>query len=334
VERAVPFISVVTPCYNEDGNVEALAEQIREVFSRLPGYTYEHIYIDNCSKDDTQKLLRALAAKDRRVKVIFNARNFGHIRSPFYGLLQATGDAAILMASYFQDPPAMIVDFIDKWKEGYRVVLGVKVRSEESRIMFAIRTMYYNLVNRLADVELTKNATGFGLYDRRVLDVLKEIDDPYPYFRGLISDIGFESAKISFTQPTRRRGITKNNFYSLYDMAMLGFVNHSKVPLRIAAMAGFTMGALSFLLAFGFFVAKLVFWNRFELGLAPLLIGVFFLSAVQLFFIGIIGEYVGAIHRQVQKRPHVIERERLNFDPPAAARAEPATATEHRPPVA
>lgn len=207
----------------------------------------------------------------------------------------------------------MIKDFVNKWEEGYKVVLGVKTQSHESKAMFAIRKMYYNFINRVSEIELTKNNTGFGLYDKQIIQILKEIDDPYPYFRGLISDIGFESYKIEYVQPVRKRGITKNNFYTLYDIAMLGITNHSKIPLRLAAMLGFTMSALSLLVAVGYLLAKIIFWNYFSLGTAPLIIGLFLFSSVQLFFIGIIGEYIGSIHTQVLKRPLVVEKERINF---------------------
>lgn len=307
------LISIITPCYNEEENVEAIHKSVQEVFAGLGQYHYEHIFIDNASRDQTPRILRDLAARDSNVKVILNARNFGHIRSPYYATLQAKGDAVIGVVADFQDPPAMIVDFLQKWEEGYKIVLGVKAGAEESFLMYAIRSAYYRLVSRLSDIDLTRNATGFGLYDRQVIDVLRQIDDPYPYFRGLIADIGFESYKIPYRQPQRRRGITKNNFYTLYDLAMLGITNHSKVPLRLATMAGFLMSGVSLFLAFLYLTAKLIFWNRFELGTAPILIGLFFFLSVQLFFIGILGEYIGAIHTQVQKRPLVIEKERLNF---------------------
>lgn len=308
------FISIVTPCYNEEDNVEELYSQVKEIFNSLQNYVYEHIFIDNASKDNTLKILKDLAAKDENVKVIANARNFGHIRSPYHALLQARGDAVIQLVADLQDPPKMIIDFINKWEEGYKVVLGVKTQSEESSLMFAIRKMYYNFINRVSDIELTKNNTGFGLYDKRVIEILRGIDDPYPYFRGLISDIGFESFKIEYLQPARKRGITKNNFYTLYDIAMLGITNHSKIPLRVAAMLGFAMSAFSFGIAIVYLLAKLIFWNYFSFGTAPLIIGLFLFSSVQLFFIGIIGEYIGSIHTQVLKRPHVIEKERINFD--------------------
>jgi len=308
------LISIVTPCYNEEANVEELYAQVKKIFEGLTNYAYEHIFIDNCSKDNTVNILKKLAHEDINVKVIVNARNFGHIRSPYHAMLQARGDAVISLVADLQDPPSMIIDFIQKWEEGYKVVLGVKAQSLESPMMFAIRKMYYNFVNRVSEIELTKNNTGFGLYDSRVIEILKGIDDPYPYFRGLISDIGFESYKIEYVQPARKRGITKNNFYTLYDIAMLGITNHSKIPLRMAAMLGFIMSAFSFLVAIIYLIAKLIFWNYFSVGTAPLVIGLFFFSSVQLFFIGIIGEYIGSIHTQVLKRPHVIEKERINFE--------------------
>ncbi|TXK76908.1 glycosyltransferase family 2 protein [Paenibacillus sp. N3.4] len=306
-------ISIVTPCYNEEDNVEELYRQVKVCMSQLSNFTYEHIFIDNASKDKTVSILKNLASTDPNVKIIVNARNFGHIRSPYHALLQATGEAVILLVADLQDPPTMIKDFLEKWEEGFKVVLGVKSQSEESSTMFAIRKMYYNFINRVSEIELTKNNTGFGLYDKKVIEILRGIDDPYPYFRGLISDIGFESYKIEYVQPVRKRGITKNNFYTLYDIAMLGITNHSKVPLRIAAMLGFAMSAISLLVAIIYFLAKVFFWNYFSVGVAPLVIGLFFFSSVQLFFIGIIGEYIGSIHTQVLKRPLVIEKERVNF---------------------
>jgi len=307
------LISIVTPCYNEEENVEELSRQVKDVFSRLPGYNYEHIFIDNASKDRTVPILRDLASRDKNVKVIVNARNFGHIRSPFHGLLQAKGDAVISIVADLQDPPAMIADFLKKWEAGYKIVVGVKKGSQESRWMFAVRKLFYRIDAALSEVAQIRGFTGFGLYDKRVVDILRQIDDPYPYFRGLIADIGFDIAKIEYTQPARQRGKTKNNFYSLYDMAMLGITNHSKVPLRLATMLGFLVAFLSALFALGYLIYKLIFWNSFSVGIAPLVIGLFFFSAVQLFFIGIIGEYVGAIHTQVLKRPLVIEKELINF---------------------
>ncbi len=306
-------ISIVTPCYNEEANVGELCRQAQSTFKGANTYDYEHIFIDNASTDRTVAILKEIAAGDKRVKIIVNARNFGHIRSPFHGLLQATGDAVILMAADFQDPPSLIPEFIRKWEAGFKVVVGVKTSSEESPIFYAIRRAYYGLVGRLSDVELIPNFTGFGLYDRQVIQVLRGIDDPYPYFRGLICDIGFEKARVEFVQPTRKRGFTKNNFYTLYDIAMLGITNHSKIPLRLATFLGFGTAAFSLLVALAYFIYKLFFWQEFTLGLAPLVIGLFFFAAVQLFFVGIIGEYIGAIHTQVLKRPLVVEKERVNF---------------------
>ena len=307
------FISIVTPCYNEEANVEAVYTQVKEVFSNLPDYRYEHIFIDNASQDKTASILRKIAQQDKNVKVILNSRNFGHIRSPYYGLLQASGDAALLLVADLQDPPALIPQFLSKWKEGFKIVKGVKSESEESPSMFAIRKAYYSLINSVSEVELTKNYTGFGLYDQKVIEVLRSMDEPYPYFRGLISEIGFDSAQILYKQPSRRRGITSNNFYSLYDIAMLGIANHSKIPLRLATFLGFLMSIISLIVAVIYLILKLVYWGRFPAGIAPLVIGLFFFSSVQLFFIGIIGEYIGWIYTQVRKRPLVVEKERIGF---------------------
>jgi glycosyltransferase involved in cell wall biosynthesis len=306
------MISVVTPCFNEEENVNELYDRIKSVMLGLD-YQYEHIFIDNASNDGTQQKLRALVAQDKRVKVIFNTRNFGHIRSPFYGLLQGSGDAVIIMASDLQDPPERIPDFIRQWEAGFKTVIGVKTTSHEAGFFYFLRTMYYRVLRSLSDVELIEHYTGFGLYDKNVIEILKGIGDPYPYFRGLIADIGFPIARIEFEQPRRKRGITKNNFYTLYDLAMLGFTNYTKIPLRLAAMFGFMASFISFMIGLVYLIYKLIFWFQFSLGSAPLVIGLFFLGSVQLMFLGIVGEYIGAIHTQVMHRPLVIEKERLNF---------------------
>lgn len=309
------LISIVTPCFNEEKNARPLYLKVKEIFAeRLKGYRYEHIFIDNASKDNTAGILKEIASKDKNVKIIFNARNFGHIRSPFYALLQSKGDAVVTLAADFQDPPDLIVDFINKWEEGYKIVVGVKKKSKESRLMFAVRKLYYQIIGTLSEIEQIKNFMGFGLYDKNVVDILKKINDPYPYFRGLISEIGFEPAIVEYVQPKRMAGISKNNFYTLYDSAMLGITNHSKVPLRLAVMLGFLVSLISILTAAGYLIYKLIFWNNFSIGVAPLVIGLFFFSSVQLFFIGIVGEYIGSIHTQVMKRPLVVEKERINFD--------------------
>jgi glycosyltransferase involved in cell wall biosynthesis len=308
------LISIVTACFNEEENVLEIYERVKRVMSSLEAYTYEHIFIDNASSDKTVDILRQIAERDRNVKVIVNTRNFGHIRSPQHALMQARGDAVISIVADLQEPPEVIAGFIQKWEEGYKIVIGVKTDSEESALFFAIRKLYYNIIGKLSEINLIKNFTGFGLYDQGVIEILRQIDDPYPYFRGLICDIGCERAEIPYSQPVRRRGFTKNNFYTLYDMAMLGITNHSKVPLRLATMTGFILAFLSLVMAFGYFVYKLIFWNSFNMGVAPLISGLFFFSSVQLFFIGIIGEYIGSIHTQVLKRPRVVEKERINFD--------------------
>lgn len=307
------LISIVTPCYNEEANIDELYLRIVEVMSRLD-YDYEHIFIDNCSNDDSVSKLRGLAAKDTRVKLILNARNFGHIRSPYHALLQARGDAAVLIASDLQDPPEMIEEFVKKWEDGFKTVMAVKPESEESRLMFIARRAYYRFVTRISEVPLVQNATGAGLFDRAVLNILKKIDDPYPYFRGLLCEIGFPIATVPFKQPRRLRGITSNNFYTLYDIAMLGITNHSKVPLRLMVMGGAVLAGLSLLAAFVFLIAKLVFWDSFQIGIAPLLISLFFFSSVQILFLGMLGEYLGSVHTKLRNMPLVVEAERVNFD--------------------
>lgn len=307
-------ISIVTPCYNEVENVDELHSQIVRVMSELPEYEFEHLYIDNASTDGTIGAIRKLATEDRRVKVILNSRNYGHIRSPFHGILQARGDAVILMVSDFQDPPEMIKTFVKKWEEGYKVAVGVKTNSQETRVLYLIRSFYYRLLAKLSDVRLIANFTGFGLYDRQVIEVLRKIDDPYPYFRGLIADIGYDYAKIEYIQPARKRGITKNNFYTLFDMAMLGFTNNTKIPLRLATILGFIIAAVSFIIGLFYLVYKLINWQQFSVGLAPLVVGLFFLGGIQILFLGILGEYIGAIYTQVLHRPLVVEKERINFD--------------------
>jgi glycosyltransferase involved in cell wall biosynthesis len=255
-----------------------------------------------------------MCRKDRRVKLIVNNRNFGHVRSGYHAFQQARGDAIIVLASDLEDPPELIQDFVEKWEQGYQVVLAQKRSSEEFALFHLVRRLYYRLVTRLSDVPLIKDVTGFGLYDRRVMEEIRRIGDPYPYFRGLICELGFTPCLIPFDKPVRKRGFTKNSFYTLYDLAMLGITNHSKVPLRLATFAGFITGFLSFLLGLVYLVYKLLFWNEFQAGMAPVVIGIFFVGSVQLLFIGILGEYIGSIYTQVLRRPPVIERERINFD--------------------
>lgn len=307
------FISVVTGCYNEEENVREVYLQVKDVFTSLSGYKYEHIFIDNASRDRTVSILKEIATEDKNVKIIVNVRNFGHIRSPYYAYLQAKGDAIITLVADLQDPPSMITEFIRKWEEGYKIVIGVKKKSKGNPFMFLVRKFYYNLIDRIAETEHIKNFAGFGLYDRSFIDILRRLDEPYPYFRGLVAELGHERFEIEYEQPQRKKGRTKNNFYTLYDMAMLGFVNHSKVPLRLASFAGFVGAFLSLIVAIGYFIYKLLYWFEFRVGIAPLVIGFFFFASVQLFFIGMVGEYIGAIYTQVKKRPLVVEKERINF---------------------
>ncbi len=307
-------ISILTPCYNEEENVEEVYKRVRAVMLKLGRYRYEHLFIDNSSRDNTVAILKEIAARDHNVKVIVNARNFGHIRSPFHAFLQTRGDAVIGMASDLQDPPEMIEQMIEKWEQGYSMVLCLKTASRENRLMYWVRTQYYRLVQRLSEIQTFENFTGFGLYDRKVVDAVKTFPDAYPYFRGMIAEIGLPYSTLQFEQPRRIRGITKNNFYTLYDMAMLGITNLSKVPLRAVTFLGFACGLLSVLVALGYLIYKLIFWSNFEVGMAPLVIGLFFLGSVQLVSMGILGEYIGAIHTQVLKRPFVIEKERVNFE--------------------
>ncbi|MFM6662100.1 MAG: glycosyltransferase family 2 protein [Microcystis panniformis] len=307
-------ISVVTPCYNEEGNIEEIYLQVKQIFADLEKYDYEHLFIDNASQDKTVDILKGIAIKDSNVKIIVNARNFGAIRSIYYGMIQPDADAVVLIFADLQDPPSLIVDFIKKWEEGYHIVKGIKTSSEENFLLYSIRSFYYFLVTQLSDIKPTAHFTGFGLYDKMVVEVLKKIDDPYPYLRGIISEIGFDSAEIEYKQRQRKKGKSSyRNFYRLYDAAMLGITSHSSVPLRIATFLGFALSLLSLLVALGYLIAKLLFWDYFPLGTAPVTVGLFLIASVQLFFIGIIGEYIGLMHMRILKRPLVVERERINF---------------------
>ncbi len=306
-------ITLVSGCYNEEDNLADLVRRVFAAAEKFPQYEWEYIIIDNCSTDGTREILRRMAAEDRRLKVILNTRNFGYIRSPYHGILQARGDAVIYLASDLQDPPELITEFIPHWEKGFKVVAAIKNESEESAVFFMARKAYYSLVAGFSNVDLLKNFTGFGLYDQTVVEQMRQLDDPYPYFRGIIAELGYPIARVGFVQPRRKRGFSKSSFYSLYDVAMLGFTNHSKVPLRLATMFGFALSAVSFLVGMIYLVLKLILWREFTIGLAPVVVGLFFLGSVQLLFIGILGEYIGAIHTRVSKRPLVVEQERLNF---------------------
>ncbi len=306
-------ISVMTPCYNEEGNVENIYHAVREEFGKLPQYTYEHIFIDNYSTDRTRQILRKLAAQDKNVKVIFNARNFGPNRSGSYGMLQGSGDALICIVCDMQDPPEMIPSFLEKWEEGYKVVLGQKKKSKENILMFQVRKLYYRIMDWLSDTPQYEGVTGYGLFDREVLETIGWMDDPDPYIRGLVPELGYKTYLLAYTQNRREFGKSSYNFNRYFDFAVTGLTHVSKKPLRIATLAGFAMSGLSFLIALAYLVLKLLFWYEFTMGTAPILIGMFMLGSIQLAFIGVIGEYVGAILTRVTKRPMVVEEERINF---------------------
>ena len=308
-------ISVVTPCFNEEGNVREVYERVRDLMLRLGKYRYEHIFIDNASRDTTFAVLREIAAADSNVKVIGNARNFGHVRSPMHALLQASGDAIIVLMSDLQDPPEVLAQLLEEWEKGTPIVIAVKNESHEATSMFMVRKLFYRLVNRLADdIETYENFTGFGLYDRQVIDLVRQFGDPYPYFRGMIAEIGLPHSEVLYEQQRRKSGKSKNNFYTLYDLAMLGITKLSKVPLRLVTFAGFAGALISMFGGTAYFAYKILFWGNFTVGIAPIAIGMFFLGSLQLLFMGIIGEYIGNIHTQVHNRPLVVERERLNFE--------------------
>jgi glycosyltransferase involved in cell wall biosynthesis len=306
-------ITIMTPCYNEELNVRELHRRLMAVAAGFPQYRFEHLFVDNASTDNTVAVLRAMAAEDPSVKVIVNARNVGADRSGMHGLLQAQGDAVGVLVADLQDPPELFIDMIHAWEQGAPIVAGIKNTSDESAIMYRLRTAYYRLVARLTNVRILAHFTGFGLYDRSVMDKIRaDFRDPYPYFRGMIAELGLPVTQVHYNQNRRARGITSQNFYSLYDFAMLGITNLSKVPLRLVIFIGFISAFISFLMGMFYLVYKLVFWTHFDVGIAPVVLGLFFLGSVQLIALGIIGEYVGSIHTLVLRRPLVTEKERIN----------------------
>lgn len=321
-------ISVVIPTYNEEGNVKPLAQAIVNVMEKeLPEYDYEIIFIDNHSKDNTRLFLRQLCGDNQKIKAIFNARNFGQIRSPVYGLKQAKGDCVIRMCADFQDPVEMILKFVREWEKGWKIVIGIKKSSKEKKMMYWIRTLYYKLIRKITDIDHIEHFTGFGLYDKAFVDVVRDLHDPMPYLRGIIAELGFDYMAIPYEQQKRKAGKSKNNFYSLYDYAMIGITSYSKVVLRMATFVGFIVGGISFVAGIIYFILKLLYWDRFSAGMAPLLIGVFFLGSMQLFFIGFLGEYVLSINTRVLDRPLVVEELRLNFEEPKQEAMEEAAVT-------
>ncbi len=315
MDQKKKLLSVVIPTYNEEANVTAMTETLRNVFEKeLPEYDYEIIYIDNHSKDGTRQILRKLCAKDSRVKAIFNAKNFGQMRSPVHGLKQAYGDAVIRLNADFQDPPTLIPEFVHKWEEGNKIVIGIKNKTDEGKFIGFVRQRYYKLLRKITDIGHIENFTGFGLYDKAFVDVVRGIHDPMPYLRGMIAELGYDYAAIPYDRPQRRAGKSKNNYYTLYDFAMTGITAYSKVPLRIATFGGMAIGAASFLVAIVYLILKLIHWDWFRAGIAPLVIGIFFIGGVQLFFTGLLGEYILSINQRVLDRPLVVEEERINFE--------------------
>ena len=309
------LISLVTPCYNEEGNVAKVYEQVKVVIEgQLNNYDYEHIFIDNASTDNTVEILKDIAKNDKSVKIIVNSRNFGHIRSPVYAMMQASGDVVVSLVADLQDPPEMIVDFIRSYEDGYNIVLGIKESSKENSLMFKIRRLYYGFLNKISETEIYENYTGFGLYDKKTIEALHRMPDAYPFFRGMIAEIGYKVKKISYKQPIRVKGVTKNNFYTLYDIGILGLINNSKVLLRLSIFIGFIVGFLSIIVGIYYLVMKLMFWDSLSLGFAPLLVGGSLMFSILLFFIGILGEYIGQIYTQLLNRPLVFEKERINFE--------------------
>jgi len=305
-------ISIITPTFNEEKNIEKLCSEISKEMSKLD-YDYEHIIIDNHSNDQTISILKKIAEKDKKLKVIINTRNFGHIRSPIYGMLQATGDACILMNSDFQDPIELIPQYIREWEQGSQIILGQRSSSDENFFMNSFKDFFYKFINKISDVPLMRNTTGSGLFTKNIVDQIRKIDDPYPYFRGLLSEISSQIKLIQFHQPKRSGGETKNNFYTLYDIGVLGIVKHSKLPLRLMTFIGFFTSMISIMIATVFFFYKILFWNSFEVGVAPLVIGLFTIASIQIFLLGFIGEYVMTILTHTRKLPLVVEKERINF---------------------
>lgn len=307
-------ISVLIPCYNEEDNVEAISQAVLQTLQKdLPEYDYELVFIDNDSRDQTRPILRRMCSENPKVKAIFNARNFGQFNSPYHGILQVTGDCVIEMVADFQDPVELIPRYVHEWEKGYKIVIGIKTSSRENRLMYWMRSCYYKLIKKLSDVEQIEHFTGSGLYDREFIEVLRKLDDPTPFLRGIVAELGYKRKEIPYEQPKRRAGKTKNNIYKLFDAAMLSITSYTKAGLRLATIFGSICSLISILIALIYLVMKLLYWDRFPAGMAPVLIGMLFLGSVQIFFIGLVGEYILSINARVMKRPLVIEEERINF---------------------
>ncbi len=316
-------ISIIVPTYNEEENVVLMYEALKNIFVKeLKKYDYEILFIDNKSQDKTRPLIRKICAKDKNVKAIFNAQNFGQFNSPYYGLISTTGDCTIMVAADFQDPVEMIPKFVKEWEKGYKIVIGIKNKSEESKLVYALRSLYYKMIKKFSEVEQIEHFTGFGLYDKEFIKVLQDLDDPDPYLRGIVAELGFERKEIPFTQPKRQRGKSSNNWYRLYDAAMLGITSYTKIGLRLATIVGFILSFFSIIIALVYLVLKLCNWNSFQAGIAPILIGVFLLGGMQIFFIGFLGEYILNINQRIMHRPLVVVEERLNFEKKKEAKNE------------
>lgn len=307
-------ISVVLPSFNEEGNIEKIYIAVTKLFkSQLKKYDYEIVFIDNDSKDNTRNIIRKICKKDKKAKAIFNAKNFGQFNSPYYGLLNTSGNAVISMASDFQDPVELIPEFVKAWEEGYKIAIGVRRTSTDNFILKTLKKAYYDLINKFSNVDQIKMFTGFGLYDKDFINILRKLDDPTPFLRGIVAELGYKRKEIPFEQGKRYKGKTSNNFYSLYDAAMLSFTSYTKIGLRIATFFGGIVLLISVLVAIIYLIMKLIWWDRFQAGMIPVLLGMLFLGSIQILFIGIIGEYVLAINQRTMKRPLVIEEERINF---------------------
>ena len=308
-------ISIMVPCYNEEENVVPLSEEIIKMFDRdLPNYEYDILFIDNASTDTTRVKLRAICENNKKIRAIFNAKNFGQFNSPYYGILQTTGDCTIPVCADFQDPIELIPQMVKKWEEGFKIICAVKSKSKESKIMYFLRSVYYKMIKKMSSAEQIEHFTGFGLYDKSFVKVLRDLKDPIPFIRGIVGELGYKRTEIEYVQPKRRAGKTHNDFYSLYDAAMLSFTSYTKIGLRIATFIGAICSGISVIVGFVYLILKIIYWNRFPAGMAPLIILVSFMSSIQLFFIGLMGEYILSMNKRLMNRPLVIEEERINFD--------------------
>ena len=308
-------ISVMIPCYNEEENARPIYEAVRDEFIKnLPEYNYEILFIDNKSKDNTRAVIEEICKEDKNVKAIFNSKNFGQFNSPYYGILNTTGDCTVTICADFQDPVELIPVFVKEWERGYKIVIGRKTKSQENKLVYFLRGCYYKIIRKMSSVEMIEQFTGFGLYDKSFVDTMRNLGDPIPFIRGIVAELGPERKEVEYEQPKRRAGKTSNNWYSLFDAAMLSFTSYTKVGMRVAEFFGFFISALSFLIGIGFLIAKLVNWDGFAAGYAPIIITVFFMGGIQLAFLGFIGEYILSINTRVMNRPLVIEEKRINFE--------------------